>query len=397
MTLAPQKQKWVTVGCGFIFFFMMMGLVTNCFSLYIIPVTEDLGFTRGQFSICQTMIFAAGILNSLIAPKIYNRFGIVPVIRIAAVACGTCYFLQSMAGQLWQFYLLSFLSGFAMQISTAMPMAILIGEWFTEKKNMAIGMSALGSGVGGSLLNLICSRMIADMGWRASFRYLGIICVIVACIPAFFFLKREPQAAARDAEARKQKSESTAKEKASIRPVVYQFAALSMLINIAGCVLIYTSIPYLQDIGYSAAFAAAVSSGSMIALAFGKFLYGILVDKFGVVKCYNMSQMVAIFGLLVLIFFRSPLMLALFYISILLTCSYGSVGVPAAAEHLSKGVNTKESMGIIMAFGSVGASLSSTIAGYVFDFFGSYIPLFIAMIAAMVFSLLMGKKVLKDE
>ena len=400
MTLQKKNQKWLTVLSGFAFYFFMMGLTANCFSLYIIPVTNDLGFTRGQFSVAQTMIFMAGILCPLVAPKLYKKFGIITVMRAAAVGCGTCYFLQSLASRLWQFYLGSFFGGVCMQLCTFMPMAILIGEWFDENKNTAIGMASLGSGLGGSLLNILCSRIITDFGWRASFRWLGIACVIFSCIPAFLLLKREPEAAAREAAERAQKQSAPAaaekKEKVKVPGVIYRFGSVSILINISACVILYSSIPYLQDIGYSTAFAAAVSSGAMIALAVGKFLYGVLLDKLGFVTCFRLSQLSAIFGLAVLVFFRASWMVALLYGAILCTCSYGSVGIPAAAELLSRGKDTNECMGVIMSMGSIGASLSSTIAGYVFDFTGSYVPLFVALIVCVGATVIIADRILKS-
>ena len=44
------KAKLVVAG-GFMLLFSIMGLICNCFSLSIVPITESLGFTRGAYSI----------------------------------------------------------------------------------------------------------------------------------------------------------------------------------------------------------------------------------------------------------------------------------------------------------------------------------------------------------
>ena len=45
-----QKRRiffgWVVVACGILVMSVTHGVVQNCFSLYIKPVTEALGFTR---------------------------------------------------------------------------------------------------------------------------------------------------------------------------------------------------------------------------------------------------------------------------------------------------------------------------------------------------------------
>ena len=389
METTNDKRKWSIVAGGFIFFFMTMGLYSNCFSLYIIPITEDLGFTRGQFSIAQTMIFASGIVCSLTAPKLFKSFGIINVIKVAAVLGSVSYFIESMATQLWQFYVLSFIEGFCMGLTCSMPMAILLAEWFKENTNTAVGITAVGSGIGGSILNIIVNSIITNAGWRASFRIMGIAALVVNCIPAFVLLKRNPEAlekekAAREAAALSGDDGGRAKKSSTpVDPRAMRFGIFSMFISFCGCIIMYVAVPHLRDLGYSSSFTALVSSGSMIALAAGKFVYGILLDRIGIKRCFRMSQIISALGMLTLIFFRNPLMLVPLYIADALSCSYGSVGVPAASTYFAVGDNRSETLGIIMAMGSVGGALSTTVAGFVFDAAGSYVPVF-AVCAVLV-------------
>ena len=381
MNSKAENRKWLIVAGGFLFFFMTMGLYSNCFSLYIIPITEDLGFTRGQFSIAQTMIFISGIICSLTAPRLYRKLGLINVVRVAAVVGSACYIIESGATQLWQFYLLSFLEGMCMNLTCSMPMAILIGEWFRSGANTAIGITAVGSGIGGGLLNVIVNSVITGYGWRTAFRVMGIAALIINCIPAFILLKRNPEALAAEKE---QKAAPEAKKARNpVDPRAYRFGAVSMAMNFTGCVIMYVAVPYLRDIGYSPAFTALVSSGSMIVLAVGKFIYGILLDRIGIQKCFMISQICGVIGLLGMTFFFNPIMLVPVYLACCLTCAYGSVGIRAVASYFSRGDNLSETMGAIMAIGSVGGALSTTVAGYVRDIFGSYVPVF-AVLAVIV-------------
>ena len=121
----------------------------------------------------------------------------------------------------------------------------------------------------------------------------------------------------------------------------------------------------------------------MIVLAVGKFIYGILLDRIGIQKCFMISQICGVIGLLGMTFFFNPIMLVPVYLACCLTCAYGSVGIRAVASYFSRGDNLSETMGAIMAIGSVGGALSTTVAGYVRDIFGSYVPVF-AVLAVIV-------------
>ena len=46
---------WYVVAAGCVVMSMTMGIISNCFGQFIKPVCADLGFTRQQMSMNQTM------------------------------------------------------------------------------------------------------------------------------------------------------------------------------------------------------------------------------------------------------------------------------------------------------------------------------------------------------
>ena len=55
------KGRGLVVAGGFIIMTFTMGIVYNTFAQYIVPVTADLGFTRGQYTLNQTIMFFSAI------------------------------------------------------------------------------------------------------------------------------------------------------------------------------------------------------------------------------------------------------------------------------------------------------------------------------------------------
>ena len=66
---------WVMVACGILVMAVTHGIIANCFSLYIKPVTEELGFTRQSFSICQTITNVVYMLISLLSGRMLATRG----------------------------------------------------------------------------------------------------------------------------------------------------------------------------------------------------------------------------------------------------------------------------------------------------------------------------------
>ncbi|MBQ2651629.1 MAG: MFS transporter, partial [Clostridia bacterium] len=53
---------WVIVGLGCLVMAVIMGIIYNCFSQFIKPVGDALGFSRQQMSICQTLISLSQVI-----------------------------------------------------------------------------------------------------------------------------------------------------------------------------------------------------------------------------------------------------------------------------------------------------------------------------------------------
>lgn len=110
-----QKRRiffgWVVVACGILVMSVTHGVVQNCFSLYIKPVTEALGFTRQGFSVCQTLTNVIYMGIALFSGKIFERFKVLGLMRIACIVLPAAYFCYSLCTQLWMFYAVSVVVG----------------------------------------------------------------------------------------------------------------------------------------------------------------------------------------------------------------------------------------------------------------------------------------------
>ena len=89
-------QRGLLIG-GILVMFTQMGIANNCFSIFIIPICEDLGFARGQFSMCGSFLSLGAAVASYFSGTIYSRQGIVRVMKISAVGLSLVYGMQIIA------------------------------------------------------------------------------------------------------------------------------------------------------------------------------------------------------------------------------------------------------------------------------------------------------------
>lgn len=167
MTKRSPSYRWLIVAAGAFIMAVTHGVIANCFSLYIQPVTAALSMTRQSFSLNQTIVNMIYMVISLLSGQIYQRFNAVRLMRIAAVTLPVSYYMYSLCRAAWHFWLVSVLVGLSVAFLTFLPLTLIISQWFKDHHGTAIGLCFMGSGVGGMLFNAIGGQLAATSGWQA--------------------------------------------------------------------------------------------------------------------------------------------------------------------------------------------------------------------------------------
>ena len=382
-----KKERLSLVAGGIMVMLAQLSISANCFSLFVIPICESLGFARGVFSWCQSFLSLGGVAGALVSGKIFSRYGIVKCMRIAGIMSTSIYLIQSFASSIPQFYVIYFLIGFCNVFCTSMPLSLLIGDRFTEKRNTVIGIVMMGSGFGTSLFNRLASSFILSFGWRGAIRVLGCIMAAVSLISYFVLIKEtragsEPSRASNGAA-----SAQTGPSEPFFRGKRIAIAFLCTMISIAAGTFMSTLTPHLQDIGFSQNFAASVYSAAMLTMAFGKIMHGAIIDKWGVRVSNSLMIITAMIGLVGSLTFKSAWYAVLSCIGMLFISSLAVVGAPALAEALGGQRNKKFFVGKLNAFINLGYCIGPFIYGAVYDRVGTYVPMYYVALGLLGLSL----------
>lgn len=373
---------WVIVGLGCLIMAVVMGVIYNCFSQFIKPVGDALGFTRQQMSICQTLISLSQVIIALSWGNIVKKFDLKKYMLAIAVIGPVNFALYSTANSLWQLYLHSAISGVAMASLCTLPFAMIIANWFNEKRGTAIGIAFMGSGLGGMVFNPIAVALIEGFGWRTAFFVLGCIMGIVA-IPCTLLIRIYPGHMGLEPLGGYVVNTQSAGDEwgytlgeVKKMPAFWILVICTPLVNSGLSSLVQVLSPHLTDNGYSTAFAATMVSVAMAAMAVGKMLLGRLYDKLGVRRATFLSLGCAFLGHMGIIFCSIKPMLACIIIGIGLGCSFGTVGNPIIVQSVFGKKDYAAIFGIFTAMGNLGGVIAPTLNGTAYDMFGSYNPAF---------------------
>lgn len=372
---------WVIVFAGAVIFGTVMGIVYNCFSQFIKPVCDELGFSRQQMSLNQTINALTAMAVSLMWGKILPRVRLKRLMMIMAALGPAAYFCYSLASSIWMFYLISVFMSLTQSLLTMLPFSYLISNWFDERRGLATGIAFMGSGIGGMVLNTLLGGWLVSYGWRASFRILAVIMFLTA-FPATLLIKERPEAmglrpygwkpGAKDTPS----GELEGKTFAEARKTAAFWAILisGMMISMGSSTLVQALSPHLTDNGYSTRFAAAMVSITMGCLAVGKVILGHLFDAWGTKRAAVFADVCGLLGILGMIFCRFKPALVLICLGVCFACSYGSVGNPIVTRSLFGRKDYASIVGVLSACASIGGSIAPMVNGAVYDAFGSYRP-----------------------
>src|SRR5687767_7883100 len=181
----------VAVGCG-----MRMlggGFHLYGFTIFFLPITQELGLTRAATSLVFSLARAEGAIEGPLAGYLIDRFGPRPMMLAGVILSGVGYML--LAGVetyygLIAIYLgvisLSFSAGFMHS-----PM-VLANSWFIRRRALAMTLISSSIGIGGVLITPLLAFSVQTWGWRWG-AFLAGVGLIVVGVPISLFARRSPE------------------------------------------------------------------------------------------------------------------------------------------------------------------------------------------------------------
>ncbi len=388
--MAEKKSKlfygWWIVLAGGLISGAGVGILINCSGVFIKPVTEALGYSRGGFTLYTTIQSIVAMVSVPIYGEIFRRFSIRKVMLIAATYCCAVYFCLSFATQLWHFYLLGAMYGLANSCITIMAVGTLINRWFYEKKGLAAGLAFSGSGVTAAIMMKVTTKVIAVHGWQWGYRVQALVAYALLLIATIFIVRDKPEDIGLvPLGAEKKMVDGVApvrlgltRAKALKTSTFYIMAAGFFFNSMIGMGINPHISACLTDIGYDGTFAATIISTVMLIMMFAKVALGMTFDKIGSVKAgFTVGFVLLMSSLLILnagVSAYIPWVFAAFF-----GFGYATLSVPYS--YLTSEIfGDREFSGIYSLatmMSSAGGAIGPVLSGTLYDLTGSYRLVFI--------------------
>ena len=370
----------IVASSGFINMFSV-GIPFYAYSVFFIHLQNE--FNAGRFLISSTlsiMIISGGVFAP-ICGQLVDKFSLKNILTIGTLIFGTGLIMLGFSQSYYQFVIIfGSIVALGMTLFGNLTTAKLISNWFKNKIGSAIGYAALGISLSGVFIPPITVLLISQYGWRTTYIIFGVFIILFFVPFCRYFIVNKPSDINQSIDNEKlgEKIDSNLSDRVmNILDIIKvpTFWVLIFIFSLQFCANlgVYSHIfPYTTDLGFDVNKAGLAVSVGALGAAFGKIVFGKLIDLVSARKTLSTSIIIQGFGIILVSFFSSYylLLLAIFIMSL----GLGGT-VPLMNILFSKTfspTNFGKALGIAVPFMVPIQVVGAPLSGWLYDINGNY-------------------------
>lgn len=372
---------WVIAAVVFLEMIVFGGII-NSVNVYVIPITESLGVTRGAYSLAGLPYSLVSFLSAMVCDSLFSRIGqrrlTVGSLLISAAALVMRAFAKDLT--VYTFSMVLFGIGFGACFTAGAVRIIKL--WFHRHQGLVLGAVSMASGLGGSLMTAVLTKIIVISNWRHALLFSAGLLVLTAIVyltvrdrPQQMGLKPYGEGTLSSERNNKRLEDNWPGFPGKVirrRPLFY----LMCLTTLLSCTCVYLTsfvvVPYFQDLGYSAEKAASFDSVLMLVLAFAKLGAGWLSDRIGGKSVAVICMIFAAAGQWMLAGVTQPIAgyvaVSLFAVGLCMA----SIVIPLVAQPLFGYRGSTEVNSVFISMASLAVMIATPTSNLIYDSLGTY-------------------------
>ena len=331
---APRRiyYGWYIVAVGFIANVTSSFALASTLSIFLKPLTADLGVSRGVFSLLRS---GEGLISASMAPVVgtlVDRHGSRWLVTVGALVAAVGYLLLSQVEVFWHFVLVRWtLVTVGDALLGYMVINVMICRWFIQKRGRAIAFSSMGIGFAKIVMPFLVASLLVSLGWRHTWALFGALTVLLVA-PALIYIRRSPEdmglhpdgldpEVVAQREAARPLARAAAEDRIWSRGAGLRTRAFWLIVAVFGVSAVGVTgvnlhvFPYVTDLGYSDYGAAGIMGIIAFTQLASPLVWGLIAERVDVRRATLVKFLIQAAGLTLAITSDS---LALVYAGVLL-------------------------------------------------------------------------------
>jgi MFS family permease len=185
---------WTIVAVGFLAHIASAFSISSTLSVFLKPLSSDLGVSRGVFSLIRSGEVLIGAVAAPVVGTLIDRYGGKWLMAAGGVISGAGFFLLGQARDFWQFLFVRWLViSPGDSLMGQMVVNVSISRWFVRMRGRALAFAGMGHGLAKVAMPLFAASLIVYVGWRGTWAVFGLLTLALVVGPSLLFMRRRPE------------------------------------------------------------------------------------------------------------------------------------------------------------------------------------------------------------
>jgi MFS transporter, OFA family, oxalate/formate antiporter len=185
---------WYIVGVGFLANVASSFALASTLSIFLKPLTAELGVSRGVFSLLRS---GEGIIGACFAPLVgtlVDRYGGRWLMAVGAAIAGIGFLLLGYIETFAQFAAVRLtLVTLGDVLMGYMVVNVVVAQWFVQRRGRAFAFTSMGVGFAKVCMPILAAWLLISLGWRQTWMVFGLLTVALLVLPALLVVRRSPE------------------------------------------------------------------------------------------------------------------------------------------------------------------------------------------------------------
>jgi MFS family permease len=185
---------WYIVGVGFLANVASSFALASTLSIFLKPLTAELGISRGVFSLLRS---GEGMIGACLAPLVgtlVDRHGGRALMALGATIVGAGYLILGYVESFGQFAAIRLtLVTFGDALMGSMVINVVVSQWFVRRRGRALAFTSMGVGFAKVCMPVVAAWLLLTLGWRQTWVVFGVLTAGLLVLPALLVVRRTPE------------------------------------------------------------------------------------------------------------------------------------------------------------------------------------------------------------
>jgi sugar phosphate permease len=183
---------WVLLGI-FISYTALVGVQVYTLPLFYPELKGEFGWSEESITLAATIFYLTGAFLTPIVSPLFDRYSARVFMIAGALITVLGLFAYRSMETLLQLTLIYIVLALSQVCAGQVPTILIVTRWFRRYRGIAVGITLIGTSVGGSLFPLVFRHVMSTGGWRDAITVFTIISGIMMLLPYIFLIRSRPE------------------------------------------------------------------------------------------------------------------------------------------------------------------------------------------------------------